>query len=59
MKEPLSKTRGGTKSLNRPRIYIMNYTGFYEKTGLAQLVEHGPFKPVVAGSSPAFGSYFF
>lgn len=24
-------------------------------TGLAQLVEHGPFKPVAAGSSPAIG----
>ena len=24
-------------------------------TGLAQSVEHGPFKPVAAGSSPAIG----
>ena len=27
------------------------------KTRLAQLVERGPFKPNVAGSSPAFGVF--
>ena len=35
-------------------------SGGLNYTGLAQLVEHGPFKPVAAGSSPAIGiSYFF
>ena len=26
---------------------------------LAQLVERGPFKPVVAGSIPAYGTFLF